>query len=57
MRYSQVEKMEIIRMVEESEMSVRATLQELDVNRRSLAGFDTPRFVVMVLTLKQHYDL
>jgi putative transposase len=35
MRYSQAEKMEIIRMVEESDMSVRSTLQELDVNRGS----------------------
>jgi len=33
MRYSQSEKMEIIRLVEESELSVRQTLEELDVSR------------------------
>jgi len=33
MRYSQAEKMEIIRTVEESELPVRRTLKELDVNR------------------------
>jgi putative transposase len=35
MRYSQSEKMEIIRLVEESKLSVRRTLEELDVNRSS----------------------
>ena len=35
MRYSQAEKMEIIRMVEGSDLSVRATLKELDVCRSS----------------------
>lgn len=33
MRYTQAEKMEIIRTVEQSELSVRKTLQELDINR------------------------
>ena len=33
MRYSQAEKMEIIRLVEESDLSVTRTLQELDVAR------------------------
>jgi len=33
MRYSQSEKMEIIRTVEESDLSVRRILEELDVNR------------------------
>ena len=33
MRYSQAEKMEIIRMVENSDMSVKKTLKELGVNR------------------------
>jgi len=33
MRYSQSEKMEIIRLVEASDLSVRKTLEELDVNR------------------------
>ena len=33
MRYSQAEKMEIIRLVEASELSARRTLEELDVNR------------------------
>jgi putative transposase len=33
MRYSQTEKMEVIRVVEESALSVRRTLEELDVNR------------------------
>jgi len=33
MRYSQSEKMEIIRIVEESELPVKRTLEELDVNR------------------------
>jgi putative transposase len=35
MRYSQAEKMEIIRMVEGSALSVAQTLRELDVNRSS----------------------
>lgn len=35
MRYSQAEKMEIIRVIEESQMSVKRTLQELQVNRSS----------------------
>ena len=35
MRYSQAEKMEIIRLVESSELSVRRTLRELQVNRSS----------------------
>lgn len=35
MRYSQSEKMEIIRVVEESSLSVRRTLEELSVNRSS----------------------
>ena len=34
MRYTQVEKMEIIRLVETSEASIRHTLQELGVPRR-----------------------
>ena len=33
MRYSQAEKMEIIRLVEESDLSVKRTLDELDINR------------------------
>lgn len=33
MRYSQAEKMEIIRLVEASALSVRQTLRELDINR------------------------
>ena len=33
MRYSQAEKMEIIKIVENSELSVRRTLEELDVSR------------------------
>ena len=33
MRYSQVEKMEVIRLVEESALSVRQTLRELGINR------------------------
>jgi len=33
MRYSQSEKMEIIKTVEQSELSVRKTLEELDINR------------------------
>ena len=35
MRHSQAEKMEIIRMVENSELSIKNTLRELDVNRSS----------------------
>ena len=35
MRYSQSEKMEIIPLVEESELSVKQTLEELDVPRSS----------------------
>ena len=32
MRYSQAEKMEVIRMVEKSSLSVQKTLSELDIN-------------------------
>jgi len=35
MRYSQSEKMEIIHLVEESELSVKQTLEELNVPRSS----------------------
>jgi len=35
MRYTQAEKMEIIRLVESSDMPVRRTLEELDVNKSS----------------------
>jgi len=35
MKYSQSEKMEIIRMVEESNLSVKKTLEERDVSRSS----------------------
>src|SRR5210317_231642 len=35
MRYSQAEKMEIIRIVENSEVSVKRTLKELGINRSS----------------------
>jgi len=33
MRHSQSEKMEIIRIVEDSRLGVKRTLQELDINR------------------------
>jgi len=33
MRYSQSEKMEVIKLVEESTLSVRRTLRELEINR------------------------
>ena len=33
MRYSQAEKMEIIRLIEGSELSIKQTLEELDVPR------------------------
>jgi transposase-like protein len=36
MKYNQSEKMEIIRMVEESNLSVKKTLEEMDVPRSSL---------------------
>ena len=39
MRLSQAEKMEVIRIVEESELSVRQTLIELDVNRSTFYGW------------------
>jgi transposase InsO family protein len=39
MRYSQAEKMEIIRLVEESQLSARRTLEELDVNRSTFYGW------------------
>jgi transposase-like protein len=35
MRYSQAEKMETIRMVEASALSVKQTLEEFEVNRSS----------------------
>ena len=41
MRYSPAEKMEIIRVVEESERPVKRTLEELDIPRRSFyRGYD-----------------
>ena len=39
MRHSQAEKMEIIRIVEESELSVRRTLRELGINRSTFYGW------------------
>ena len=39
MRYSQSEKMEIIRMVEESDLPVKRTLQELDVPKSTFYGW------------------
>jgi len=33
MKYSQAEKMKIIRMVEESSLSVRCTLRQIDISR------------------------
>jgi transposase InsO family protein len=39
MRYSQAEKMEIIRLVEQSALSVRATLKELAINRSTFYGW------------------
>jgi transposase InsO family protein len=39
MRYSQAEKMEIIRMVEQSGLSVKATLKELGINRSTFYGW------------------
>jgi len=35
MRYSQAEKMEIIRLVEDSDLAVKRTLEELEVPRSS----------------------
>jgi putative transposase len=35
MKYSQLDKMEIIRMVEESNLSVKKTLEEMEVSRSS----------------------
>ena len=35
MRYSQAEKMEIIRLVEDSDLPVKRTLEELEVPRSS----------------------
>ncbi len=43
MRYSQSEKMEIIRTVEDSEFGVKPTLRELQLSpSTSLRGFLTP---------------
>lgn len=39
MRYSQAEKMEIIRVVEQSALSVKATLNELQINRSTFYGW------------------
>lgn len=39
MRYSQSEKMEIIRMIEESDLPVKRTLQELDVPKSTFYGW------------------
>jgi transposase InsO family protein/transposase-like protein len=39
MRHSQAEKMEIIRMVEQSGLSVKATLKELGINRSTFYGW------------------
>ena len=39
MRYSQAEKMEVIRLVVNSKLSVKRTLAELDINRSALYGW------------------
>ena len=39
MRHSQAEKMEVIRIVEDSELSVRRTLRELGINRSTFYGW------------------
>ena len=39
MRYSQSEKMEIIRIVENSSLGVKRTLAELDINRSTFYGW------------------
>ena len=39
MRRSQAEKMEIIRIVEGSQLSLRQTLRELGVGRRTFSGW------------------
>ena len=39
MRYSQAEKMEVIRLVEESALSVKRTLEELDIPRSTFYGW------------------
>ena len=39
MRYSQAEKMEVIRLVEKSSLSVKKTLAELDINRSTFYGW------------------
>ncbi len=39
MRYSQSEKMEIIRMVEESELSIKQTLKTLDIPKSTFYGW------------------
>jgi len=49
MRYSQANKMEVIRTVEESELSVRRTVNELDVNRGSF--YERYRNTVMLVTI------
>ena len=48
MMLSASEKYEVIRLVEESELSVRRTLEELDVNRSTFYGTDklTPNLPV-----------
>jgi putative transposase len=40
MRFTQSEKMEIIRMVEESTLSVKQTLREMDIPRSSFYEWD-----------------
>jgi len=39
MRYNQAEKMEVIRLVEKSSLSVKRTLAELDINRSTFYGW------------------
>jgi transposase-like protein len=50
MRFSQAEKMEIIRLVQDSELSVKRTLEELDVPvHRSTVGTSVTRKTAMML--------
>ena len=50
MRYSQSEKMEIIKLVEGSDLSVRNTLQELDGLSSELRDIEKPQVTVMDFT-------
>lgn len=52
MRYTQSEKMEIIRMVEESALSVKQTLLEIGASRSTFYEWYVPHIIYITLPRK-----